>query len=177
MAVDPILGEVLTWRTVHHTILGGATMLAATARWDRLGSGETPRDPAVATRVLADSLDVADLESEKAHAYRLFDATKANDVVVETAEYADGARKDRRADVFSLRLVTRGVLVARLGAAARSLVSFQVDGKRLSLVELEGGLVREVSVEVPDLDGVHEIQVVAEGTGTTFDSLHYWSYR
>jgi hypothetical protein len=178
MAVDPILGQVLTWRTVHHTILGGATMLAATARWDLLGSGEAPRGPAVAERVLVDSLDVADLESEKAHAYQLLDATKANDVVVETAEYADGARKDRRADVFRMRLATRGLLVARLGSAAHALVSFQADGKRLSSVELEGGLVQEVSVGVPDLaDGAHDIQVIAEGSGAAFDSLHYWSYR
>jgi hypothetical protein len=178
MAVDPILGEVLTWRTVHHTILGGSTMLAAAARWDLLGSGEAPRDPAVAARELVDSLDVADLESEKAHAYQLIDATKAGDVVVETAEYADGGRKDRHADVFRLRLATRGVLIARLGAAAHSLVSFRADGKRLSLVELVGGLVQEVSVGVPDLaDGTHEIQVIADGNGAPFDSLHYWSYR
>jgi hypothetical protein len=179
MAVDPVLGDALTWRTVHHTILGGATMAAYTARYDSLGSGEAPRDPALSTRALVDSLDVADLESEKAHGYRLFDATKADDVVLETSEYADGARKDRRADAFRLRLLPGGLLVARLGATARSLVSFHADGKRLSQSDLTPERVQEVLVGVPAdvADGPHEVEVIADGAHAAFDSLHYWSYR
>jgi hypothetical protein len=177
MAVDPVLGKPLTWRTVHHTILGGSTMAAYTARYDLLGSGESPRDPALSTRALVDALDVADLESEKAHAYELLDATKAGDVVVETSEYADGARRDRHVDAFRLRLATGGLLVARLGTSARTVVSFHAGGRRLSQVELEGGLVSETVVAVSAAtDGVHDVQVVAEG-GSAFDSLHYWSYR
>jgi hypothetical protein len=97
---------------------------------------------------------------------------------VETAEYADGARRDRRADVFTLRLAPGGLLVARLGAGAHSLVSFHADGKRLSQVELGGGLVQEVSVALSDVSNApHDIQVLAEDGGAAFDSLHYWSYR
>jgi hypothetical protein len=177
MAVDPVLGKPLTWRTVHHTILGGSTMAAYTARYDLLGSGETPRDAALSTRVLVDALDVADLESEKEHAYQLLDATKAGDVVVETSEYADGARKDRHVDAFRLRLAAGGLLVLRLGAPARTLVSVHADGKRLSQVELDGGLVSEAIVAVAGVaDGAYDVRVVGE-SGATFDSLHYWSYR
>jgi hypothetical protein len=177
MAVDPVLGKPLTWRTVHHTILGGSTMAAYTARYDLLGSGEAPRDPAISARVLVDALDVADLESERAHAYRILDATKAGDVVVETSEYADGARKDRHLDVFRLRLAAGGLLVARLGAAVRTRVAFHAGDKRLLQVELDGGLVSEAVVTVSGVaDGVHAVRVVADGGGA-FDSLHYWSYR
>jgi hypothetical protein len=181
MAVDPILGEVLTWRSVHHTILGGAIMAAYVARYDALGSGEAPRDPALATRALVDSLDVADLESERAHGYRLFDATKTQNVVVETSEFADGGRKERSADAFRLRLSPGGLFVARLGSAEGSVVSVSADGKIFGRTKLEGGLVREVFVEVPRelAEGLHDVEIAVDAGGrrSLFDSLHYWSYR
>jgi hypothetical protein len=182
MAVDAVLGRLLTWRTVHHTILGGASMAAYVARYDRLGSGEAPRDPALAARALLDALDVADLESEKAHEYTLFSATKEQNIVVETSEYADGARKDRSTDAFRLRLAPGGLLVARLSETAQNtMVSFSLDGKHISNLELERGLVQDVQVALPrDIaEGVHyvEVQVDAEGGRSLFDSLHYWSYR
>lgn len=179
MAVDSVLGDLLALRTVHHTILGGATMAAFTARYDRLGSGELPVDGGGSGRELVDVLDVADLESERAHGYRLYDATKANDVVVDEARYSDGGRRGRSLDVFWLRFAGGGRLVLRLGAALKSRVSVRADGRVLSEVDVDGSPAKEVAVDVPaDFPaGEHTVEVVPVRSGDTFDSLHYWAYR
>jgi hypothetical protein len=99
--------------------------------------------------------------------------------VVETAEYADGARKERYLDKFRLRLAPGGTLVARLEADAGSSVSFRVDGAELSRAELDRGLVQEVTIGLPrDLtEGSHDIEVEGNGSRATFDSLHYWAFQ
>lgn len=179
MAVDPVLGDALTWRTVRHTILGGTTMVAYRARYDLLGSGELPESAAFSARPLADALDVADLESEAAHGYRLFGATKANDVVVEQDGYADGARRARHRDEFRLRLVPGGSIVVRLGSTVGARVGVRADGRLLGVVALAASAAEESAVPVPaDLpEGTHAIDVSSDEDDRTFDSLHYWAYR
>src|SRR5262249_49766943 len=82
MACDAVLGEELHEETVtDQTILGGATIPAYAARYDRLGSGDLPADGEEASRPV-DELDVADLESEATHAYELGPARDTDDVVL-----------------------------------------------------------------------------------------------
>jgi len=179
MAVNPVLGEALTWRAVRHTILGGTMMVAYRARYDLLGSGELPQNPIFRAKQPVDVLDVADLESESAHDFRLFDATKANDVVVEADGYADGGRTGRRQDRFVLRLVPGGSIVLRLGSAIAARVNVSADGRLLGAIEVGVTPAEEAAVTVPaDLaEGKHKVDVSADGSVRTFDTLHYWAYR
>ena len=181
--VPPLLGQELAYRFVRHTILGGTTMAAYEARYDLLGTGELPMSTPRGNPALLDSLDVADLEDEAAHGYRLFDATAQTDVVVAGGDRADGGRSFRHRDEFTLRLAPRGVLIARLGTTNPLLVQLRIDGRDVTKAVLAGSTWQEISIPLPpDLDpNRHTVDVdvdvdVDEHEDHTFASLHYWSY-
>ncbi|HVU04634.1 MAG TPA: hypothetical protein VHE30_22905 [Polyangiaceae bacterium] len=176
-SLDPLLGEELTSRTVSHTILGGTTMEAHVADYSLLRSAETPVDVVTSGRKVADVLDVADLESEAAHDYRLLDATQARDVLVEELDHADGARTERTREHFRLRLVPGGFVVARVGAKTPTRIAFFRDGRLLGRADVEEDAWEELRLDVPRTvpDGTATVDVVAEGAA--FDALHYWSYE
>lgn len=175
--IEALLGDALAQRTVHHTILGGATMSAHEARYDLLGSGEEPADPVLRQRRLVDSLDVADLESESAHDYELLDATKEENLVLSTSVRADGGRSDRTLDRFRLKIAPGGSLVARWSARSEAPLSVRVDGRTLGAARVGLDYWQEVRFEIPgDVSrGSHRIEVTAEST--PFYALHYWSYE
>ena len=100
--IPPLLGQELAYRFVRHTILGGATMAAYEARYDLLHSGDFPISAPRGNPNVEDVLDVADLEDEAAHGYRLFDATAQTNIVVAGGDRADGGRSYRRRDEFTL---------------------------------------------------------------------------
>ncbi len=176
-AVEPLLGQELTSRSVSHTILGGYTMAAYRARYDLLGTGDRPRQAEPAGRTPLDALDVADLDDEAAHSYALFDATKETDVVDFGPDRADGARLRRRLDEFSLKLAAGGALVARWNTDAEARLRVSVDGRTIAEPYLLAGAWQEVALDVPaDVSsGAHVVRV--DGQGSEFGSLHYWSYR
>ena len=176
--VDAVLGDELTSRTVHHTILGGATMAAYVARYDLLGSAERPLDIPVDGRALLDTLDVGDLDSEAGHRYALLDATPRTNQVVSGLDRADGARTFRREDRFELVLSPSGVIIARWGAASSVPLELRIDDRTVATPELQGTAWQEITIAVPrDLrEGRHVVDVRAVGN-QVFGSLHYWSYR
>ncbi len=99
MAMPAVLGAQLSQATVlDQSILGGRTMIAAKARYDWLEDSAKPfalrRPPG---RLLAE-LDVADLESERLHAYELGDARagyqRAAYQLAGTTMVADGGRRE-----------------------------------------------------------------------------------
>src|SRR5262249_35951492 len=103
MACPPVLGPNLAEATVvNQSILGGATMIAYEARYDLLGSGEQPEAAPRGTQV--DALDVADLESEAAHAYAIDASSDRDNQVVQVGDVADGGRMARLYDRFVLHL-------------------------------------------------------------------------
>ena len=173
--VEPLLGEELASRVVRHSILGGTTMVAYRARYELLGSGEGPRDISVAGKKLIDALDVADLESEAAHRYELYDATSQTDLVIAGFDRADGGRAARHRDTFVLRTAKSGTLIARWGSEDAATVNVTVDGKLVGKQNLGGSVWQEVALHLPEAltPGLHRIDVAAE-IGT-FVSLHYWS--
>jgi hypothetical protein len=175
--VDALLGEELQARSVSHTILGGYTMAAYQANYALLGSGALPTEAHAPSPSPLDTLDVADIDDEAAHAYALLDATRETDVVIASTDRADGARRERRRDEFSLRLAPGGRLVARWGSDAPLRLRVSIDGKTVAEPMLATGHWQEFSLEIPrDVpDGSHA--VVVDGRGEAFDSLHYWSYR
>lgn len=178
-AIDALLGEKITSRSVEHTILGGVTMAAYPARYDVLHSGELPVDtPNAGSREHPiDALDVADLDSEASHHYVLFDATLARNVVVEELDRVDGARTDRTRDRFVLRLAPGGAIVARWGARTGTRVRVRTGGRVLATEDLDADAWQEHTISVPRDCPAGTATIDVEAVFGTFDSLHYWSYE
>ena len=184
MACSPVLGRVLTEATVvDQSILGGTTMVVHEARWDLLGSGALPAAPPLGS-TLVDELDVADLESEAAHAYALGDGWDTDDQVRVEGAVADGGRLRRAQDRFVLNLPSggRAVLVMRVSAEEPVDLRVSAGGRDAGTVPVEsdGGWV-EQAVELP-AGPIGEVPVVVtararQGAGEArFGAFHYWVY-
>lgn len=193
MAMPMVLGEELHSASVTdygRSILGGDTMVAYAADWSTLGSGERPWSEPDAQ--VADSLDVADLESEGAHEYALLGAQEGENVVHEgtapdgSARIVDGGRARRWRESFVMHLPE--------GAPARLVVRFEAPTGTVLRVAAGGEPVGEMqcddetdwcerAVDVPArLAGPHtRIDVVVAGdddddvAGATF--FHYWGLK
>ncbi len=177
VGIPPLMGEYLTSRTVTgSTILGGATKTVYRADYDSLESGHRPLTVDVAGEPV-DRLDVADLESEAAHAYRLFWATQQDDVVLTDAlGHADGGRSNRTVDEFELQLAAGGRLVGRFAGEPTQL-TVSVDGQRVGEWKLDGATdweEHELTIE-SEQGGRHTIRVTAT-QDEAFTSLHYWVF-
>ncbi len=176
-ALPALEGEFLGERRVSGaTILGGETMVASRADWTTLGSAERPTQWVPGERKLIDRLDVADLESEDAHAYELLPAIQANDVALGQQGWVDGARRGRTRESFQIELAPGGVLVARLAGESASRVSVRIDARPGGVWELGDGEVRELELSLPPGLGTgrHHVEIIAGEQ--TFTALHYWSY-
>jgi hypothetical protein len=180
MGMEMVLGEPLHEATVtDSTILGGQTMRAYEADWSKLGSGEAPWSDLPGPVV--DSLDVADLESEAAHAYELLGARENEQEAHEGSSPAgailiDGGRK-RTVERFVAQLrpgaVTR--VVVRLAARPGTHASVAVGGHVVTGFDAgdELGEWEEQSFEIPRADAGERtpIEVRFSGGVTVF---HYW---
>jgi hypothetical protein len=194
MACPPVLGRELTRATVvDQSILGGATMIAHEARWDLLGSGALPLAPP-AGRALADELDVADLESERAHGYDLAGAWDQDDEVGVLGDddvpgqkvVADGGRANRARDRFHVTLPEGRAarLVMRVGSEVPVDLAVSAGGRAAGVVPVTTeDTWEEASIDLPaDLGGRVEIAVEARERVDTppgkarFASFHYWVY-
>jgi hypothetical protein len=177
-ALPALFGEYRTERRVPGaTILGGETMVAYDADYSRLGSGARPVTKAHDPALLVDELDVADLESESAHGYQLFDATSLENVAVEAGSVLDGARTQRTRERFELGLARGGRLVARLGSAGDAELLVRAGGVPLGTWRLAADAGQEVELEVPARFAGARVTVELEAHGGPFSALHYWSYR
>lgn len=170
MALDTILGRPLHEATVtDSTILGGQTMRVSEARWDHIGSGALPW-----TKVgrVHDELDVADLESERAHRYELLGAREGEQATREDNApdgrvVLDGARTNRTRDRFHVALDAPLLGVARIDADA-AVLEVRIDGA-VTTVPTPAGPWQEVTFDVPA--GAHEVELTASAP---FASFHYW---
>ncbi|MCU0691617.1 MAG: hypothetical protein MUF54_09460 [Polyangiaceae bacterium] len=189
MACEPVLGKRLHEASVFdQTILGGVTMVVYEARTDLLGSGAAPLREPLPARLL-DELDVADLESEREHAYEIGHAVggeTSNKVHAELigegvqgGAWADGGRFCRFMDRFDALL--------EAGQPARGIARFvgagDVDtelvirsGERLlATVRVPTGRAEEVTFEIPgDVARARTPVEVRTVDGSAFGSLHYW---
>jgi hypothetical protein len=177
-ALPSLLGEYRTDRRVTGaTILGGETMVAYQADYSALGSGARPRTLARGEGLLADELDVADLESEALHGYVLYAATSEEDVAVAEDGVVDGARRGRSRDTFTLRLVPGGELVLRVAADEPAVLTLRGAGGPVGSATIEPGPPRELVVPVPGAATGGAVRLDVESSGPRFTALHYWSYR
>ena len=175
-ALPDLLGPCLTERTVHATILGGETMVACTADYSRLGSGERPSLLEFWPLTPRDSLDVADLESEAAHGYALLPARQADNVTLSNGIVVDGARLHRTRESFRLDVAAGGRLVARLGAEEPLTVNLRISGRAIESWAVSRPDFEDHALSLPaDLPaGPAEVELSA-ATGS-FSALHYWAY-
>ena len=179
MALEPVLGDELHEATVtDSTILGGQTMRASEARWDHLGSGERPWTP---LGTIHDAIDVADLESEAAHAYALLGAREGEQAVREGnapdgAIVLDGGRTNRTRESFVANLPREGKLlgVARVEANAPTALRVNVASKPIARVEVSDGTWVEVSFEIPPDARGERVTIEVSADGPAFTSFHYW---
>ena len=183
MACDPVLGRELTRATVtDQSILGGVTMVAHEARYDRLHSGDLP-EKAVPGRLL-DELDVSDLESEESHGYDVASGggTDSDNLVRSTVtdlgmERHDGGRGKRALDRFRMKTPAgKGVLVARWGALSGASLSVRVNGREVSRVEVEPDGWSEHEIPLDGAGAEAPVEIVPADS-RTFTSMHYWIYE
>jgi hypothetical protein len=174
--IEPLLGPCFEHRTVYATILGGETMVACTAAYWSLGTGEGAAAPELWKRTPLDAVDVADLESERAHDYAVLPASQMEDVVITDGVVVDGARRNRHRDTFWLNVAPQARFVARLGAEAPARVTLRIAGRLIDSWLVSKRSFEEHAALLPvDLaTGPAEIEVRAE-TGA-FTAAHYWVY-
>ena len=194
MACSPVLGKELFEATVtDQSILGGTTMVVHEARWDTLGTGALPAAPPSGLAVI-DELDVADLESEAAHAYDLAGSFDPDDQVAEIGKevdwegtiqrsgVADGGRVRRRHDSFTAHLPAGkpARMVMRGGSDTAVTLTVAASGHELGTIELPpGGAWVERTIEIPAdvATASTPLTVVVHGEGDPrFHSFHYWFY-
>jgi len=179
MALEPVLGAPLHEATVtDSTILGGQTMRVSEARWDHLGTGERPW---TALGTIHDTIDVADLESEAAHAFELAGARDGEQVGREEnapdgAIVVDGGRTNRTRDRFVARLPAEGKLlgVARVEATTATALRVNIAGKPVARIDVLEGPWQEISFEVPADARGETMPIEVSADGPAFTSFHYW---
>jgi hypothetical protein len=182
MACDVVLGRELRRATVtDQSILGGVTMIAHEARYDRLHSGERPER--AVPGALVDELDVSDLESEEAHGYdvAIGGGTEQDNLVRSTVtdlgiEKYDGGRK-RTQDRFRMKVPAgKATLVARWGALAGASLAVRVNGQEVTRVEVEPESWSEHELALAGLGAEATLEIVPTDS-RTFTSMHYWIYE
>ena len=179
MAMDSVLGEPLHEATVtDSTILGGRTMRAYVADWSLLGTGERPWSSAAA---IVDAVDVADLESEAAHGYRLLGAADGEDVVHEGASpsgapVVDGGRTRRVMEQFEAHLPGGGGRgIVRLQGPAGTTVAVRIGGKATAQLTLEGGDEwTELAFDLPPAPESVRTPIELSAAGGPLTTYHYW---
>jgi hypothetical protein len=176
-ALPELLGTCLTERTVYATILGGDTMVACHADYTMLRTGERAAAPEFWQQVPLDAVDVADLESEAAHAYIVLPAVQADDVVLSNGIVADGARRNRRHESFQLEVAPGARFIARLGAESPVTVRVRVAGRNLGNWAVSSRSFEEHGLDLPAdaPSGKAEVELYAEEG--SFSAAHYWAYR
>jgi hypothetical protein len=191
MACEPVLGDELHRATVtDQSILGGQTMIAYEARWDRIGSGALPRIKLGSDAKVLDEIDVADLESEKAHGYALFGGSDHDNVATlsfpprtgqeedeSPFEIADGGRLRRRLDRFvaSFQPGRPAKLVLRVSAEQEMELLVSVAGADVGSTRIPGGEWVEREVQLPAI-GEHDaaVEIFPKNGALLFNSYHYW---
>ena len=174
--IEPMLGPCYQHRTVHATILGGETMIACPAAYWSLGTGEAAAAPEFWKRAPLDSVDVADLESERAHDYAVLPATQMEDVVITDGVVVDGARRNRRRDTFWVDVAPRSRFVARLGTDEPVTVTLRIGGRLIDTWLVSKQTFEEHAASLPEDQANGPAQVEVRAQTGAFTAAHYWVY-
>jgi len=184
MGCDPVLGPLLHEAIVTNaTILGGQVMGIYQARYDSLGSGETPWTQ---VGTIHDTIDVADLESEDEHRYELGGARNGEQVAFEGQApngniVVDGGRTNRTRERFDAHVPPSRAragkplrVIARVEAREFGALHVAIDGHAIGRAALDPDGWHEIVLDVPAslVSGTMSVEVTA--LGTTFTSFHWW---
>jgi hypothetical protein len=179
MAMDAVLGKVLHEAVVtDSTILGGQVMRVFESRWDYLGTGEEPWS---AHGAIADTLDVADLESEAAHRYELLGARDGEQIAEEGnapdgAIVLDGGRTQRTRERFVVK-VPRGAsatLLGRVQSAGEAKLEVRAGDASAGSLVVEAGPWTEVAFALPASASGEETALEVTSTGAPITTFHWW---
>ncbi len=178
MGSELLFGPTLAEFTVTDaTILGGQTKRAATADWSPLGTGELPwSDP---NGAILDTVDVADLESERDHGYELLGAREGEEIVesgfIGGASFTDGGRTERTRERFVAKLSPGRAhhVLARLRSAIDTKVRLSLEGAPDAEVALAGGDWREISLTVAP-SAARAKTTMAIASDAPLATFHYW---
>jgi hypothetical protein len=184
LRLDAVLGAPLHEATVtDSTILGGVTMRAYLADWSKLGSGERPWSDASEP---LDTLDVADLESEAAHAYELLGARDSDDNVHEGespdgATVVDGGRSGRADERFVAHLPAgvQARCIVRLDAPPGTRIQALAGGRALGEIEVGDApdwVERSFALPADVTGPATRIELRTSGGGPV-TVFHYWFVR
>lgn len=174
-ANDLLLGPMLAERHVEATILGGSTLRLYQADYRALGSASSPQELTTQWQVV-DELDVADLESEHAHDYRVLPSSVLDNRVYGDRSAADGGRGARNVDHFTLTLSGQCALALRVYSSDPIELRLQVgDAEQVLPVGAEQPW-SERRIELPSAScsGRAAVRITGEGNAQ-FSALHYWS--
>ncbi|MFP6685214.1 MAG: hypothetical protein VB934_10900, partial [Polyangiaceae bacterium] len=180
MGIPQLLGAEISRATVvDQSILGGRTMIAYEAVYDRLGSGQSPLHVPRGARLLAE-LDVADLVSEAHHDYavtgsRSRDNRPISGTTKDGRTIVDGGRRRRLEDRFTLRPQGASIMVIR--AAVSAPLEVWSDESRQDEPQLRGETSgwQEFELALPGSQEERTLRVRRAG-GRRFTALHYWWY-
>jgi hypothetical protein len=182
MDMPCVLGTPLREATVtDSSILGGQTMRAYVADWSALGSGERPWSTTAAS---VDVLDVADLDSERAHSYDLYWAHDREEILKEGttpngAPVVDGGRTRRVLDRFAVHLQpgvpARGIV--RMDGTIGAQVHVLAGGQQVGTFDVDDVEWTERSFEIPAslTAGTTHLELRVYGPpGSYVTTYHYW---
>ncbi len=183
MGLPMLLGEPLEEATVSdsgRSILGGETMVAYTADWSRLGTGESPWTHV--DGAIVDTLDVADLESEADHGYQLLGARQFEEVARESGTpdgdlVVDGGRTRRHAERFVAHLPagTPVRCIVRLAGPPEAKAVVEAEGQPVGTLDVDYApdwVEREISIPA-NLAG-SRTRIDVRVTGGLLTTFHYW---
>jgi hypothetical protein len=181
MAMPSVLGPRFHDATVtDSSILGGQTMVVYSADYSLLGSGEKPwtRQPGAPHATFLDVLDVADLDSERGHAYDLLGAADGEEILTHSVspdgrDVVDGGRRERSRERFRVTLGKQAARsTVRLEASETTRVHVFADGEERASFVVTDGPWAEVTFALPHLTERPIVELVPDnGTLTTY---HYW---
>lgn len=179
MATDTVFGPALHEAVVtDSSILGGQVMRVYKANYALLGSGEAPWTP---VGKIVDALDVADLDSEKEHAYELLGARDGEEAIMESSApdghpVVDGGRTNRNHERFRAKL-TPGTAVlglARVRGDATVKGEIRIAGKKAADFRFADTEWIEAPFEVPAEAATASTEVELVTTEGTVTSYHYF---
>ena len=180
LRLDPVLGAPLHEATVtDSTILGGVTMRAYLADWSQLGSGERPWSESAEP---FDAVDVADLDSEAAHAYDLLGARDGENDVHEGASpdgaaVVDGGRSRRSEERFVAHLPqgARVRCIIRLDAQPGTVIRALADDRPVGEFEIgDDPDWVERSFDLPPAVTGRATRMELHAIGGPVTVFHYW---
>jgi hypothetical protein len=181
MAMPPVLGPRIHDATVtDSSILGGQTMIVFPADYSLLGTGERPwtKVKGRERETFVDVLDVADLDSERAHTYDLLGAADGEEILTHSVSPAgrdvvDGGRRARARERFRMTLGAHAAeVLVRLEASETTRVYVFANGKPVTTFVVDDGPWTEAAFTLPHVSERPTVELVPDnGTLTTY---HYW---